>query len=694
MYERLANYVIGLPPDQIAALYLEDVAICAAWYESHEDDQEIQEQYAGLRQAFDEWVKHVEAPRTDTMGYRQQPLVRKLIKELSGGDIARLQRDELDLLYFAAGLARRSGKLHIFRRVLSCLAPFMREIEQARRKKPLEPGCPALGRRLAVITEDDLRAAEARDVRTFGGLSVPIRGPVYMREGDIRVMTDVPTGCTVVVDQGSCHVRGSVLGNVAATVGCEILDNIGGVVVARRGSVCAKDIVNQAIVVSKEASVRAKSAQSPKMIFASREIEIAGDVVQGRCLARKLLVEGKYEGGDIFATEWAEARNFISSDNRRLRICLVRGLSCQDYGEVLSLEAGKLHNSAMKLRQRLTSLEELIEMTEREADDFAGNVLLYILGEGDAQDRIQEIQRLRRRQSVLERLIAGGRAIMAAAEDRINLMSTMKQEFVDAASSSNEEQATLDDLRRELAMLATEGSIDPELEKDKEEILYLGRKLQRKGLEPQGVEQVLTRLVEKCGELEEKNKELRGVISREENAIEKTVVRAALIERAKAECSRVEMLKQLLAAARKRPNMDVFRQRSNDRYVRLLQRVMENRLSRMAGYLVAAKEVQLRIEQLREKLWNEYTVSLPDHVLRGWAVGGARIRGCFSPGVLICAWRHLLDDDAGTPRGRILTDSDAENMRKTYVRTEQSTIELAGPPEPHETDDSGDEIRV
>jgi len=684
MYERLANYVATIPEEQLSTLYLEDIAICAAWYESHEETPAIRDRFAVLRQIFDVWVRKCELPRMDTMGYRQQPLLRQLIKELSNEKVSTLERDELDLLYFASGLARRSGKLAVFRRVLTCLAPYSKDIDHWRKHRTLSPGCPALGSRLAVVTVEDLKSAELRDVKTFGGLNLPIRGPVYMREGNLRIMSDVPDGCTVVVDQGSCHVRGNVQGNIATTVACEVVGNISGVVIARRGNACARGIVNQATVISKESSIRAMSVEDPKLLFASREIQVRGNVVHGRCLARKILVEGDYIGGELFATEWAEATNFMNSENRALRICLVRGLSCQDYGEVLSLDASKLLNSAMKLRQRVSGLEELIEISERESDEIAGNILMYILGEEDTQDKVQAIQRKRRRLSFLDRLVTGLRAIMDAAEDRINMMNTMAADLAEAASNLSDEQATLDDLRRELSVLSSEGSIDLELQKDKDEILYLGRKLQRKGLTSQGVEQVLGRLIEKCTDLEERSHDLRNNIERDETIIERTMVRAALLERAKAECSRVEMLKQLLSAAKKKTRMDVFKQRTGDRYVKLLLRMMENRLSRTAGYLTSAKEVHERIEQARERLWNEYMVSLPDHVLRGWAVGGAHVRGCFGPDVLICAWRHLLEDDKGMARSRVVTGHWENDIpvRQVYVRTPQSTIEPVGEPEP------------
>lgn len=684
MYETLAKHIMGLPREQIGDLHLEEIALCAAWFESQQGIAEKEEQYAILRQVFDTWVNDVREPRSDTMGYRQQPLTRTLVKELSAGNVLRLERDELDFLYFAIGLARRSGKIDLFRRTMSCIAPHTKDIEHARKNKPVLPGCPSLAKRLYVVFPADLKAAESRDVRTFGGLNLPIRGPVYMREGDLMIMGDVPPDCTVVVDKGSCYIRGDMQGHVATTMGCDIVGNISGVVVARRGAVGARDILNQSTVISKEDSVRAMAAESPRLVFASREIQISNNAIGGHYFGRKVTVGGDFVGGEIFATEWAEAANFVCTEERGISICLLRGLSCQDYGEVLTLESGRLLNSAMKLRQRLANVEELIEITEREADNLAGNILMYILGEESTQEQVHIVEKRRRKLSFIERLLSGTKSVMAAAEDRLNLMASMKGGLAEAAGSSAEEQANLDDLRRELTALSNEGSIDTDLQADKEEILYLGRKLQRKGLAPQGVEQVLGRLMVKCDEIQEKFDTLSQIINREEQEIERAMGRAALLERAKAECSRVEMLRQLMAAARKRPDADLFKMRANDRYVKLLLRTMEIRMSRVAGYLSTCREVAGRIEEIRERLWSEYMVSLPDHVLQGWAVGGARLRGCFTPGVIICAWRHLLEEEKGMGKSRVVTRPSETGipMRVTYVRTEKSTIELFGEPEP------------
>jgi hypothetical protein len=675
MYKSLASFVSSCSTEEVPFLYLEDIAICATWYESYEEDEGLTAEFSPLRQVFDRWVREVKPPPADTEGYRQQPLIRELLADLAKGHIARLERDELDLIYFAVNLAKRCGNMDVGGRVVTCVGPYIEEIERIRKNKPLIPGCPNLAKRLAVVTEEDLRKAKPRDVSTFGGLSLPIRGPVLIRTGNLKVMSSIPPNLTAVVDQGSCCVRGNVEGNLAATESCDVRGNISGVVVARRGGVNAKNILNQAVIVSKEDSVRALGAESPKSVFAAREIHIKGTVTGGRYMARVMEFRGEMHGGDLFVTERAEAPGFLSSDQRPLRVCLLRGLSCKDYGEVLTMESELLLNSAMKLRQRLNHLEELAEIAEREADDFAGNILMYVLGEGDTKERVESIQNRRRRLSFLDRLLAGVRALVLAAEDRLNNC----EDGADESEPSAEDRATLEDLRRELSALSNEGAVAPDLQEEKEEVLYLGRKLQGRKMEQQGLQQVMGRLLARGEAIQELADAMSTEILDEESGIEKAVGREELLERARAECSRVEMYKQLSSAARKRPSTDVFKQRLNGRQVRLLQRTMENRCSRVTSYSSMCQEIHDRIEVVREKLWGDYMVSLPDHVLQGWAVGGAQIQGSFSGGVLICAWRHLMSDPDSRGKNSIFTkpdSSDTPTMRQ-FTRSPKSTIEEA-----------------
>ena len=99
MYENLVRFVSDLPDDALGSVPLEDMALCAAWYDSYREDADIQEQHADLRQTLDRWVRLAVPSDLDTEGVRQEPLLRDLLKELGAGRLPRLGRDELDFLY-------------------------------------------------------------------------------------------------------------------------------------------------------------------------------------------------------------------------------------------------------------------------------------------------------------------------------------------------------------------------------------------------------------------------------------------------------------------------------------------------------------------------------------------------------------------------------------------------------------------
>ena len=96
MYESLERHVIALPPDELSRTNLEDIALCAAWYDSYSDDQEKLAPYADLRVRLDLWVNSVVA-REKTAGHRQQPLLRTVTSDLSRDRLKDLQRDEVNL---------------------------------------------------------------------------------------------------------------------------------------------------------------------------------------------------------------------------------------------------------------------------------------------------------------------------------------------------------------------------------------------------------------------------------------------------------------------------------------------------------------------------------------------------------------------------------------------------------------------
>ncbi|MBI3119271.1 MAG: hypothetical protein HYZ00_11325 [Candidatus Hydrogenedentes bacterium] len=673
--EKLLTHVLALPVNDLAQVRLEDITLCAAWYYSQQQDAEIVAKYQGLRQHLDLWVTHVAPSPIKTEGHRQQPLLRALIREAIQGRIEEMAREEADFLYFAYDLALRSGREDIFERPLSCLKPFLRELERRRETVALAPGLPAITARITFCFTDELQRAEQRDVKIFAGINVPVRGPVLMLRGDVKLMGNIPAECALVVEAGSCYVSGTVLGKLAATNSCDVFDNVSGVIVARRGNVCTRNLLNQATAISKEGNVLCYGAETPRLVFACNDIEVTTSVIGGRFLCRRMKVGEDVDGGTIQATEKVEAHCFRQSPNRPLYIVLRRGLTCQDYGEVLTQEAAKMLSNAIKLRQRITNLEDLLQITERESDQYAGNILLYLLGEeAGLEDRLQQIQQMRRRVAFYERLRAGVRAITLAAEDRLAPEQPDEEATEEMDVAAGEEATPLEQLRRELMLLAAEGAIDRDLHELREEVLSSGRRLQRRGMSREGVLQVMTRLLAKDEEISGKADALERQASAMEAVLEHSIERAAIIERAKAECARVEVLDQLLLAARKRRGKEALLRRANERSIKLVRRNIENRVSRSAEYHATINDFQGRIRKIREKLWEIHQVSLPNTVLEGLATAGATVTGRFDAGVWVCAWQHLIEYGRANDKGMIVSINTGDEV-VSYTRTEKGTIE-------------------
>ncbi|MBI2425581.1 MAG: hypothetical protein HYV27_22340 [Candidatus Hydrogenedentes bacterium] len=673
MYDKLVQTVIDLPAEGLARVNLEEISLCATWYDSYRDDAGVRESYAKLRQVLDAWARHVEPPPQDTEGQRQQPLLRDLIQELIQDRLEYFTRDELDFLYFMVGLARRCGQEHLFDRPLSCVDPYLPTITERREELELVPGVPSLWARMAIYIPADLAAAESKDVSIFAGLDYPIRGPVLSHSGNAKIFGTISESATVVVDGGYCNVRGDMLGNLAVTGDCEIEGNLSGLAVSRRGSIRAHGLINNCTVIAKEQSVLAMSAEGPRLIFAAKDISLRETMTGGRYIANRIKVGGDVTGGRIQAAEVVEAGTFRQTPEMPLSIVLRRGLHCQDYGEILPPDARMLMMSAMKLRQRLLNIEELMDITVRESDDIAGSVLIFILGEHDVSDGLRQIEVKRQEIAFYQRLETGIRALAGAAEDRINLMSGAEEEDL-GPNYGREERNLLEDLRKELMALSNEGALSILLHNEREDVLHLGRKLQSRSLGQQGILQVLHRLQEKSATIEETRLILQRLVDTEETQLERAMGKAKILERAKAERARAELLNQLLQAGRVRMASLEFKRRASDRYVNLMRRTIENRASRVSGYRTTILELEDRIQQVRDKLWEGFRVSLPEHVMRGWAMDGARAVGAFEDGILICAWKHLVDEGVHGGPGAAVT-SDTLGDRVTYARTARGGIE-------------------
>ncbi len=683
MFESLLRQIQMLSPEELANAYLEEMAICRAWYASYEGNEEERAPFNDIPERIQAWLKCAVTPNEPTEGHRQQPLLRRVIKAVVQGELSEMQRDELDFLHYAWELSHQvDEKISGLQRSIRSLKPFIAQLQKLREKLELNPGLPALELRMGLVTADDLRKAQTRDIRVFGGIALTIRGPVYFSKGDIKVVGNVPEDCTLVVEGGSAYVSGMVQGNIAVSESCEVFGNVSGVIVARRGDVRGMSLLSPSTVISKEGSVHFRESLEPRLVFGCKKIRIRGNATGGNYYGRVVEIGDTFTSGELHVSEVASANLFCCSETRKLVVLLRRGLSYRDYGEVLTQESNRLLSNAMKLRQSIANIRLLLDITEREADEYAGNVILFLLGSDKTQEQVEQIQRLRRRNACLNRLLAAGRSLAMAIEDRIGFLEDSNGGMHESQSSpfGSEERTLLDELEKELMHLASEGVIERDLYDERDEILHLGRLLLRKMLTPKDVIDTLNLLLAKIDDLE-----LKKVITTEhalqiEETVERAVGRAAIIDRAKTARARVEVLGQLLSECRKRGVHESFRDRVNDRYVNLMRRNIEMRLSRMGGYRLALREIEDRAVKIREKLWDEFQVSLPLHVIEGEMLDGARIVGCFDTGVKICIWKHLMDAQQD-PHGGLCYTENTEDIPVTYQRSPRGIVERIIPEE-------------
>jgi hypothetical protein len=549
------------------------------------------------------------------------------------------------------------------------MKPFMSEIQKRRAALEPAPGLPALGKRITVFTVNDLRKAPTRDVKVFGGIENPLRGPVAMHKGHVKVLGGVPAECALVVEEGICVVLGAVAGSLAATESCEVLESISGVVVVRRGDVRCAGILSPARVISKEGRVMCTHAQEPQMVFGAREVCVRGTAVGGVYMGRRVIVDEEILGGEIDVSELAQAKKFCCSQVRPQYIVLRRGFACQDYGEVLSADAFRMLTNAIKLRQRLEHVQHFHKIAEREADEYAGNVLVYLLGETDLSDQLFRIQRLQCRLAFVERLLMGAALFVRTIEQQVSALYAPDK----SQAQSADLRETVLDLQRELAILASEGTIDRELFDIRELVLMIGNRIQR-GRHTEGeFHGMLKKLADQMQVLGLQRKELAQDVDGRERHMETALGRASIMDRAKATGTRGEVLDQLLSAGRQRDEAKELRRKMTDRYARFMQRNIENRKSRSAEYARVIVDIESRLEKLRMKLWEEAMVSLPEQLLMSNSEEGARAVGHFDAGVRLCAWRHLVGETRYLDG--IAVAPDTGDKMATFARTTHGQIE-------------------
>lgn len=679
--ERLVSHIAAMNDESLPLAFLEDMALCAAWLESHHDDPAEQARFPTLRDRIDQWVECADpvAAGEVSAGSRQQPILRAYVNDLIRGKIGELARDELDFVYLAWVLSERSKMEGLFERSLECLRPFIRQLEKARAATSLCPGLPNLSGRVAHYDESDMRKAEPRDVKIFAGIEATVRGPVLMHTGDVKIVGDIPVDCTVVVEDGSCYVRGGVQGKLAATKNCEVMGAISGIVVTRRGHVRCGTVVNPARVISKEGSVSIIYGEAPRLIFAANDLTIARGAIGGKYRANSVKCEGPVEGGEFHVSGRLGALRLDSTGERVCQVVLRRILSCRDYGEVLTHESTRLLTNAMHIRHRIGHLRGMMALTEREADDYAGAVLSFITGAESTPARIQNVQQLRRGVAYIDRLEVAMQSLIKSIEDQLALNDNDRDSVSDSHDVRVDVRLLIEDLESDLGLLSAEGPIHREVLDYREVVTRAAKQLQRAFVTEHQVILELQSLLRLQQTLDEKREELERLQEQGTEVVVDSSSQAAVLEKARQNQARVDLLVKLLESARKGQGTETLRKRCQDRYVKLMQRNIENRRARAIEYATNVRKLENDISLIRAKLWREYRVSLPRHVVEQLPDTHPEVEAVFSDGVRILAWTHQLDSNAVDPSSMVVTkDSEGEMMR--YYRLGHGAIRSGAEP--------------
>ena len=226
MFERLLEYANALEDDGHTGLFLQDVALCGAWYESYDGNATILRPYNRLPRLIEAWTAHITAQQLNTEGRRHQWLLRDEIDALQDGRLPHMERDELDFIAAVFAIGRRVADPQVFRRVLELLHPFVEDLRTRRETLALLPGMPNVSKMNNVINSADIKRARSRQVGSVAGIAMPGRGPILGARGHVKVLDDVPDNCTLVVENGSCSVEGFVFGRVAVHHDCDVRENI------------------------------------------------------------------------------------------------------------------------------------------------------------------------------------------------------------------------------------------------------------------------------------------------------------------------------------------------------------------------------------------------------------------------------------------------------------------------------------
>jgi len=672
MFDQFVEYIANAHADEVRALTVEDMAVCVAWFQSYANDPVKQEACAGLQEATELWVAGLAPHEHESEGSRQQPLLRALVDELQDGRLEQLKRDELDFLCIVYDLMQRADGSALFERPSTVLAPHIEVLQARRSALALAPGLPAVSKRICIVMGEHIEAARSREIRLLAGIKLPGRGPVFSYKGNLKVLDYVPENCTVVVEQGACYVSGFVMGKVVAAKHCEVRENISGVTIVTQGDIRVRNIINKAVVISKLGRVRCRSAEEPKLVFAGESIWIGESAVGGRYVSPRMEVAEEVVSGEVNVSESLTAKRFRSSRVSGLSIVLRRELSCEDYGEEIGLDGRRLMAQRAELRRRLHSLKHMIALAEEESEHHATSALMFLWGGEKTKHLLEEIQFAQRRLAFLDRIIAGLKTLREIVESNLAVSASSRLSQTEPlGEAGGESRDSIQDIERELAEIESEGEIDADLSEKREEMLAMGQDLNKSVPYPNLAAAFLGRLQQKESTWLMERDELTAAVEAKGQDLLRLAGRMELLDQAGEDASRVQLLVQLLALAKKRRADRELASRVQASIVRLMLRAVNARIERARNYKESVAEVRRELDEVNTRLYKGYQIATTDEDAPPVV---PRATGCFDARVRVYAGRFPLDRPDAPP-GAVLVTPNSHGRVVTYVRENQSIVE-------------------
>lgn len=667
MLTRVAQMVCETPPAEIGRLALEEVALSLAWFDSLEENPGTREPFAAIPRLADQWTEEVQLPSLSTEGRRQQPLLRRLLGDLQTLGASSLRRSALDFLVAVKELTECVSDPTLFERISGLLEPRMQGVLNCMDRLPPQPGLPGIKHYISYVTAAVLEAGRIRSIRTFSGIDMPGRGPLHTLSGNVKVLGHVPEDCMLVAEGGACTVSGYVMGRVAAKWGCEVRENIAGVIVVNEGEIRARKIINNAFVVSKLGSVCVRGAENPALLYAGTEIRIHGDAITGRYASPRIAVDGEALGGDFSVSELLTAERFCQSATRGLNLMLQRRITCESYGEYIGNDATRLLARIAKLRRKRANVRTMVGLVGGECEDFASSGIMFLFGGDKLTAHVKDISNQQRRLAFLDRVIAGIEALSMTAEEQLQRLLNAQGDLAESDA-----QSAFQDLDREISSVESEGSMDSDLDQERTELREVTRDMDsatRKGtMDPV----VLYRLRSKKVSWLLERDSLTRSIGAKEREMKRILGHVEALEEEDSNANRVQVFKRVLAAARGNTFGDRIVKRASSRFIAIMLRAVDKRIERMRRFSEALEEIERDLEAETKRLEDDHSVMAPCDLDENTVA--PRARGRFQGGVTICTDPFLVEESDVPSGSRIVTANTADQI-VCYVRQNEGIVE-------------------